>query len=146
MPLNVKQMGALLQARQILDDAGILEPTGSVSDNPKVTHLRNILDSHLPVISHPLVNLSKYSPALASPFSEQDIQASGNQVTHQQRAHAIVEHSAGAIVVFPQSGSYPGETIAHQFSVDINQYFVNPKENIQYSLGDSHGGNLLSLA
>ncbi|KAF8591187.1 hypothetical protein K439DRAFT_1611498 [Ramaria rubella] len=141
MPLNVDQMGALLQARQIVDDAGILDLTGSVSDNPKVAHLRNILDSHLPAISHPLVDLSKYSPALASPFSEQDIQASGNRVTWQKRAHVIVMHPAGAVVGFPQSGSYPRETIAHRFSVDINQYFVNPKENIQYLLGDGNGGH-----
>ncbi|KAF8584552.1 hypothetical protein K439DRAFT_1616642 [Ramaria rubella] len=126
MPLNFEQLGALLEARQILNEAGILESNESINE-PDILHLWNILDSHLPAGSHPLIQLSQYSPALAVPFTEEEMACGGNQVNWKTTVHVIVEHPAGAVIEFPQT--------------DLNSPFVNPTENIQYSLGDSHGGH-----
>lgn len=52
---------------------------------------------------------------------------------------AIVNHPPGAIVEYPQTGSFDGQAVAHVFPVDPTT-FVNPKASFQYSLGDSHGG------
>ncbi|KAF8580241.1 hypothetical protein K439DRAFT_1357540 [Ramaria rubella] len=141
MPLNFEQLGALLEARQILDEAGILESNESVNDEPDILCLQNILDSHLPAGSHPLIQLSQYSPALAVLFTEEEIACGRNRVNQKTTVHAIIEHPAGAVVEFPQTGTQNGEAIAHCFCIDLNSPFVNPMENIQYSLGDSHGGH-----
>ena len=52
--------------------------------------------------------------------------------------HGIINHPLGSIVEFPQSGLELNQGIAHRFTVDP-QYLIHPKDNIQYSLGDSRG-------
>ncbi|KAF8587723.1 hypothetical protein K439DRAFT_1614149 [Ramaria rubella] len=141
MPLTFNQLGALLKVREILHDAGILQSKGSLSDNSDSLQLHNVLNSHLPMVSHPLLEQCQYSPPMATPFTEEEIQNGQNRTTQQGYAHALVEHPAGAVIEYPQTGSLAGEAIAHRFAVNLNQTFVNPKDNVQYSLGDSHGGH-----
>ncbi|KAF8576274.1 hypothetical protein K439DRAFT_1367727 [Ramaria rubella] len=140
MPLSVAQLAALQQARKVLHNAGLLESNDAVSDNDQLIRIQNILDSHLTPVSNPLIQNSQYTPSLAAPFTAEEISAGRNQTTWQGYVQGIIEHPAGAIAEFPQTGSKDGEAIAHRFSIDLKSFFVNPKDNIQYSLGDNHGG------
>ncbi|KAF8587966.1 hypothetical protein K439DRAFT_1280687, partial [Ramaria rubella] len=112
----------------------------AVSDNNQLIRIQNILDSHLTPVSNPLIQNSQYTPSLAAPFTAKEISAGRNQMTQQGYVQGIIEHPAGAIIEFPQTGSKDGKAIAHRFSVDLKLVFINPKDNIQYSLGDNHGG------
>ncbi|KAF8592569.1 hypothetical protein K439DRAFT_1324584 [Ramaria rubella] len=141
MPLSVAQLAALQQARKVLHDAGLLESNNAVSDNDQLIRIQNILDSHLTPVSNPLIQKSQYTPSLAALFTVEEISAGRNQTTRQGYVQGIIEHPAGAIVEFPQTGSKDGKAIAHHFSIDLKSFFVNPKDNIQYSLGDNHGSH-----
>lgn len=138
MPLSVSQLGALREAHQILEDAGLVGRDNAVAEAPGLTQLQDILDLHLN--SHPHPFLSNYTPPTATPFTPDELQSGENRITRQGYVQAIVEHPAGATVEYPQTGSQSGEAVAHRFCVDPKSLnVVNPKLNIQYSLGDEHG-------
>jgi len=47
---------------------------------------------------------------------------------------ALLDHPLGVVVEFPQSGYAPTRAVAHRFAVNPD-HPVNPRANIQYSLG-----------
>ena len=53
---------------------------------------------------------------------------------------AIVEHPISSIVEYPETGSQPGESVAHRFVIDPHNY-VNPCLNMQYSVGPPEGAH-----
>ncbi|KAJ7631405.1 hypothetical protein DFH06DRAFT_1439242 [Mycena polygramma] len=82
-----------------------------------------------------------HTPPAARPFSAEEIQRSLDCINRQNYVHALVDHPAGSIVEYPETGASKGIGIgiAHRFSVDPAA-FSYPKECFQYSLGDSRGG------
>ncbi|KAJ7728102.1 hypothetical protein B0H16DRAFT_1331143 [Mycena metata] len=82
---------------------------------------------------------SRYCPPLSRHFTAEELRRGFDCINRQTYVHGLVEHPLGAIVEYPETGSAKGVGIAHRFSVDPAG-FSHPKDNIQYSLGDSHGG------
>ncbi|KAJ7273845.1 hypothetical protein C8J57DRAFT_1034718, partial [Mycena rebaudengoi] len=82
---------------------------------------------------------SLYHSPPARAFTAEEIQHDFNCINRQTYVHALLEHPVGAIVEYPETGATAGVRIAHRFSVDPAN-FSHPKENFQYSLGDSRGG------
>ena len=125
--LSLEQVGVLQQARQILDAAGLSE-------------IGQTIDGYLGSAAHSEINRLRYAPPLAVPFTSQEILSGVNRLTRKAYVHAIANHPVGSILEFPQTGSRMGEAIAHRFRVDPTQStFINPKDSIQYSLGDTQG-------
>ncbi|KAF8590817.1 hypothetical protein K439DRAFT_1657169 [Ramaria rubella] len=139
MPLSVEQLGALHQAKEILEASGLLGD----SDGSETGQLQNILhtlETHLGSAPHHSLIYSKTLIPNAIPFTSQEILLGANRVTRQSYVQGIIEHPAHTIIEYPQTGSKMGEAIAHRFLINPKQSsFVNPKDNIQYSLGDVHG-------
>ncbi|KAF8576151.1 hypothetical protein K439DRAFT_1623060 [Ramaria rubella] len=137
MPLNVEQLGALHQAKEILEMSGLLGD----SNGSETCQLQNILHTlDLGSAPHHSLIYSKTLIPNTIPFTSQEILLGDNRVTRQSYVQGIIEHPAHTIIEYPQTGSKMGEMIAHQFLINPKQSsFVNPKDNIQYSLGDVHG-------
>ncbi|KAF8577156.1 hypothetical protein K439DRAFT_1622297 [Ramaria rubella] len=62
------------------------------------------------------------------------------KLTRKSAVHAIIDHPVESIVEYPETGSLHGVAIAHIFAISPSQY-IHPKDNLQYSLGDSKGGH-----
>ncbi|KAJ7265241.1 hypothetical protein C8J57DRAFT_1069413, partial [Mycena rebaudengoi] len=75
----------------------------------------------------------------ARTFTAEEIQRGFNRINRLTYIHALLEHPVGAIVEYPETGETAGVCIAHRFSVDPAN-LSHPKENFQYSLGDSRWG------
>ncbi|KAF8531481.1 hypothetical protein JB92DRAFT_2691415 [Gautieria morchelliformis] len=71
---------------------------------------------------------------------EHTIVSMRQHVTRQTYVDRIVTHPRGAVVEFPVSGAVEGEAVAHVFAITCADW-VHPKHNLQYSLGDAHGGH-----
>ncbi|KAF8811810.1 hypothetical protein BYT27DRAFT_7240198 [Phlegmacium glaucopus] len=141
MDLSSAQLSALHHAKKILDNAGLLAPNspGHGTLHPDVHLLSETIAYHLPSSPSPAIQLSLYKPQVACPFTYKENLAGINLINRQTRISALVDHPMGSIVKYPQTGSCSSESIAHRFTIDPNN-FIHPKANIQYSLGDSHGG------
>ena len=85
------------------------------------------------------VQKASYTPLDATLFSEAQCATLCNRVTKRSFVSALVDHPEGAVVEYPEAAHEPGSAIAHQFKIDPSK-FVHPRENIQFSLGDNHGG------
>ncbi|KAF5382081.1 hypothetical protein D9615_004312 [Tricholomella constricta] len=138
MPLSVVQLSALLQAKQILDDVGL--NVHGASDDPDALQLSTFISDNMPQSPSAEVQLSQYEPPIARSFSEKELLAGINHINRLTTVDALIDHPLNAIVEYPQTGSCKGESVAHRFVVDPTN-FVHPKFNIQYSLGDGHGGH-----
>lgn len=114
------QREALHRAEQLLFDAG-LNANDLLSKNS------------LPSSGSDPVNIPTGTKRLLS--GEQE-----GRVTRERTSsvHAVIEHAANAIVEFPESGAATDLAVAHVFPVDPNN-FVDPRDNLQYSLGEHHG-------
>ncbi|KAG1788075.1 hypothetical protein EV424DRAFT_1550855 [Suillus variegatus] len=111
MSFSDSQLTAILSAQHILGNVG-LSPC----------------DLDFP--SPPPATTPSYTPLLPSP-----------KVNRQTYVQALVEHSLGAIVKYPEMGASKDLSVAHIFDVNPDpDHFINPKFNFQYSLGDGHGG------
>ncbi|GJJ12556.1 hypothetical protein Clacol_006799 [Clathrus columnatus] len=123
-----EQQEAIHQAQLLLKHVG-LQP----ADMP----------SHCSLPSPPLVSnsidLSYVSPSITYLTSEEILSGKG-QLTRQTGVCGIIDHPLGAILEFPETGGQDGVGIAHHFEIDPYD-FINPKDNIQYSLGGSHLGH-----
>lgn len=72
-------------------------------------------------------------------FSQSELLAGKGRITLKSHVDGVVNHPLGAIIEYPASGTRDGVAIAHIFEIDpLN--FINPKDNIQYSLGGQHSG------
>jgi hypothetical protein len=137
--LTPSQLKAVKEATSILENAGVskqdLIAEYAELGLPPVTLQNPSSHNFLPLISS-----LKYIPPPSVPFSEEDIYFQKNAVTRQSFASSRIQHPVGAVVEFPESGAYKGHSIAHIFSVDPNDV-IDPKRNIQYSLGGKKGGS-----
>ena len=140
--LGVEQVSALQQARQILEAvglSGLLETNPSVEKIPEAVQLRDTSDAHIGSASHFDTVGLRYAPPLAVPFTPQEILSGENRLTRKTYVHAIANHPIGSILEYPQTGSRAGEAIAHRIKFDPTKSMINPRDNIQYSLGDTQG-------
>ncbi|KAF8510582.1 hypothetical protein BU17DRAFT_19401, partial [Hysterangium stoloniferum] len=83
--------------------------------------------------------LQKYNAPPSQLFSAEDILLKKNQVTRKSYADSFIYHPTGVIVEFPEAAAVLKGSVAHFFPVNSENY-IDPKENIQYSLGGQHGG------
>ncbi|KAJ7493180.1 hypothetical protein B0H11DRAFT_2277283 [Mycena galericulata] len=137
MPLTDSQRAALLAARKLLDDVGLLNLDSS--DDADFQQLSRTISSALPCPPSPVVLGYRYTAPSARDFTLDELARGLNCITRQTYVHGIVEHPVGAIVEYPETGKSCGLAVAHRFAVDPASDF-HPKLNIQYSLGDNHGG------
>lgn len=145
MTYSHTQLAAIEQATLILAAAGL-----SLSDLPDLHTLDPGDDPPYPPTLHDLqscnlsssVLSSSYEPPRARMFTLDELHdhIPGSRLNRQASVNGIVDHPLGAIVEYPETGAQLGECIAHRFAVDPHN-FLNPKENLQYSLGDEHGGH-----
>ncbi|KIJ53274.1 hypothetical protein M422DRAFT_242411 [Sphaerobolus stellatus SS14] len=107
-------------------------PRSSSHHNVRGTASTAILTSFLPLL--------QYNPATPVWFTPGEIRSKKSQLTRQAYVHGWIEHPPEAIVEYLQSGEIEGEGIAHFFNVNLSgASFVNPKDNLQYSLGEPQG-------
>ncbi|KAK7032947.1 hypothetical protein R3P38DRAFT_3503189 [Favolaschia claudopus] len=141
MFLSSEQRAAVYAAKKLLDDAGLTTPPLPTSDH--VGDAGGDLADVTRVISQTLLIPPsapfQYIPPHSRPFTAEELLRGRDCINRQTYVHAIVEHPAGAIVEYPETGTVTGVAIAHVFSVDPAS-FTHPKENFQYSLGDSRWG------
>ena len=140
MGLSESQMVTILQAKNILDQAGLSTADLTFSSDPDYRRLADILTIVTPPQPSPAVQGSQYEPPAAQPFSDDDIRKNKNKINRQTSANFFIDHPVGAIVEYPQTASVIGKRIAHRFSINPADFF-HPKSNFQYSLGDKHGGH-----
>ncbi|KIJ27755.1 hypothetical protein M422DRAFT_271044 [Sphaerobolus stellatus SS14] len=132
MQLDLQQIEAIQRAKQILEGAGLLN--SSISSHPPLllSQIQSIVQSTLPPAPHSSILQTKYAPPAAQTFTPQERSYELYRLTRQRFIDAIVE--------YPESGAYNDMAVAHRFRVDITDpYYVHPKDNIQYSLGNKHG-------
>lgn len=144
MTLSDTQLEAIEEAAKILAAAGL--SFSDLSDSQpsnlglNVSHLHTF--DELQSSSPPSSTLSSvYEPPRARMFTldELESRACGSRLNRQASVNGIIDHALGSIVEYPETGAQHGECIAHRFAVDPKD-FTNPKANMQYSLGDDHGG------
>ena len=87
----------------------------------------------------PAILRASYIPPAATYFSEEELAAQCNKVTRKSLVSAVVDHPVGAVVEYPEAGRCAGESVAHRFMIEPSD-FIHPRDNIQYSMGDKHGG------
>ena len=80
----------------------------------------------------------QYTPHAAREFTKKEIDDGLNRYSQRSYASRFVEHPCGSIVEYPETGSSEGEAVLHQFAVDVESAY-HPKDNIQYSLGETQG-------
>lgn len=143
MDLSDTQLAAVLHAKKILTDAGLLhveaDDTTRNEDLQNVSQVISELLEGLPGLPSPAVRSYRYVPAAASPFSAEEMNQNIHIINRQTRIHALVDHPIEAIVEYPETGALPGQGVAHRFAVDPDNVY-HPKLNVQYSLGDIKGG------
>lgn len=143
MNLSDNQLAAVLHARRILSDAGLLDGrAGNSASDRDLENVSSVISealASLPNLPSPAVRSYHYVPPAASPFSAEDLNQNIHIINRQTRIHALINHPIEAIVEYPETGAILGQGIAHRFAVDPND-IRHPKLNIQYSLGDVKGG------
>ena len=87
----------------------------------------------------PSIQKASCIPSVATYYSEVERIALCNRVTRKSSVSAIVDHPEGAVVEYPEAGRRPGDSVAHRFTIDPSDY-IHPRDNIQFSMGDKHGG------
>ena len=94
----------------------------------------------------PAIRKASYIPPAAAYLSEAGRGAQPYKVTRKSFVSAVVDHPEGAVVEYPEAGACAGNSVAHRFTIDPSD-FVHPRDNIQFSIGDKHGGrnNVLCL-
>ncbi|KAF7335197.1 hypothetical protein MSAN_02353000 [Mycena sanguinolenta] len=135
MPLSDAQLSAVLEAKRILANVGLTTETNV--DDRDFQEITRVLDGALP--SLPAASGYPYFPPAARVFTAEEIRYGLDCINRQTYVHALVEHPAGAIVEYPETGAAKGVAVVHRFRIDPSR-FSSPKESFQYSLGDSHGG------
>jgi hypothetical protein len=137
MPLSSAQLSAVLEAKKILDDVDL---TTTNLDDSDFLEVRRVVSQALSATSSlSAIQGSLYHSPPARTFTAEEIQRGFNRINRLTYIHALLEHPVGAIVEYPETGETAGVCIAHRFSVDP-AIFSHPKENFQYSLGDSRWG------
>ncbi|KAF8184741.1 hypothetical protein BJ912DRAFT_852992, partial [Pholiota molesta] len=82
----------------------------------------------------------QYTPPMARAFTSDEIAHGSNKVNLRTTVDAIIDHPLNMLVEYPETGREPEYSVGHRFAIDP-QDFINPRFNIQFSLGDSHGGH-----
>jgi len=115
----------------ILHDSGVV--VSDIPSNIFACSVQNITRTsprslHLPLISYipPAPSFSLHSRFKVTRKSSLDVDY-------------LIDHPLGALIEYPQTGSRMGESIAHRFTIDPND-FVNPRKNMQYSIGKGKDG------
>ena len=85
------------------------------------------------------IQKASYRPPKAVYFTELERLLDIHRVTRKSFVSAVIDHPEGVAVEYPEAGKEQGDSIAHRFTIDPSKW-INPKSNIQYSLGDKHGG------
>lgn len=137
MVLSAIQLQAILEAKQLLDDAGV-SIYNTDTDDPDFAQLSETIARALPSLPSPAFLASLYNPAPARSFTPNEIVQAKNQVNRLSFVDKIISHPLDAIVEYPETGSVPKQSVAHMFSVNPDNFY-HPKANFQYSLGDCHG-------
>ncbi|KJA22511.1 hypothetical protein HYPSUDRAFT_651282 [Hypholoma sublateritium FD-334 SS-4] len=140
MELSDSQAAAVLEARRVLENAGlnpyVLLPSDETSNLVTPPQSAPLCSASSSTTSQQ----SRYEAPPATQFSSEQVASRANFVNRQTTIVAIVTHPLSAIVEFPESGESPGASIGHLFLVDPSpDKFFHPKLNIQYSLGGTHG-------
>ncbi|KAG8927110.1 hypothetical protein FRC02_008453 [Tulasnella sp. 418] len=123
----------------------LLLALSSTQATPNSRHTRNACHHHPPALwEKPYALLPhsplEYNPQKARHFTESEIANRMHHVNQKTKVACIIEHPLDAVVEYPETGSKTGESIAHVFAVDPDRFY-NPKDNIQYSLGGTHGSS-----
>lgn len=92
------------------------------------------------LLPRPPFTLSQYKPPQARPFTSSEIENRAHKLTRETKASRIVQHPIDAIVEYPETGTSGEEIVFHHFAGDPTSD-VHPKDNIQYSMGASHGSS-----
>lgn len=136
--LSDAQLLAVLEAQKLLDSVGL--SVDSPCDDPRFIRVSETLLQSFPSLPSAPIQCSQYDPPAARIFTASEILSGANKVTRQSSAVSLIDHPLGAMVEYPQTGSAFSEGVAHRFVVDPNT-FTHPKDNIQYSKGDTHGAH-----
>ena len=132
MPPEVTESQSSIEPSSPPRGVGSTTQASSLSSPKSSRHTPSV--SHLPLLS--------YKPLPARHFTSEEIRDGRGRLTRQAYVHGLVEHPAGAIVEYPESGATQGLGIAHVFHVDLNSdHFTNPRSNSQYSLGEPQGAH-----
>ncbi|KAJ6478012.1 hypothetical protein DFH09DRAFT_1108430 [Mycena vulgaris] len=133
MPLSDVQLSAVLEAQRLLANVGFKLTTPTNLDD------LNFLETFPIASACAAVQGSFYRPPPALPSTAEEIRRGLDCINRQIYVNSLVEHSAGSMVEYQETGTSKGVAVAHRFSVDpLNFSYLT--ENFQYSLGDSHGG------
>ena len=100
-----------------------------------------LVDAGLTVTDFPASAASTISPRqeITSVIPTSSILLSGLfRLNRKSYIHGIIDHSLASVIEYPQSGAVTNEGVAHRFAVHPNGD-LHPKDNIQYSLGDTRG-------
>ncbi|KAI0054384.1 hypothetical protein BV25DRAFT_1949705 [Artomyces pyxidatus] len=138
MSLSEQQRAAILRARIELQAAGIDVP----ASEPLEADIRPFLEVFKRAEASPSrpPPSTSYRPPPAHVFTDTEIHDRQNRLNRETTVDGLVDHPLGALVEFPETGSSAGKAVAHRFRIDPSA-FQDPKDNIQYSLGDGHGGH-----
>jgi hypothetical protein len=144
--LSEAQRDALATANALLASVGLNTVSSPVSLPPSPSHASSAAPMPTSASSPPgpasaVVQGSRYIAPPARPFLNEEIAAHIHKINRQLTVDAFVDHPAGAIVEYPQTGPEETSVVAHRFLVDPNNFY-HPKTNIQYSLGGTHGAEL----
>lgn len=135
MALSEVQLAAVVEAQKLLADVGLTTPTNLDDPGNNFVEVTRIISQALPCAA---VRGSLYRPPTPRAFTAEEIRRGVDCINRQTYVHTIVEHPVGSIVEYPETGTSEGVAVAHRFSIDPAN-FSHPKDNSQYSLGDSHG-------
>lgn len=122
------QRNAISRAQEVLRQAG-LQFTDILIDHSSTNN------SSLPF--KPLLHYVTPRPIL---FTQDELEDGKGRITVKSGINAIVDHPPGAIVEFPETGDSMDMAIGHRFRI-CPEKFIHPKDNIQYSLGGTHGSH-----
>lgn len=143
--LTSPQRKAVVDATEILRSADVSVDvfvanfdTGRLGVTLPITHTAQLHSPDLVTPSERIIKAS-YVPERALYFSEEEKSQLLHKLTRKSIVSAIIDHPEGAVLEYPETGKVLGEAVAHRFLVDPHN-LVHPRKNIQYSLGDEHGG------
>ncbi|TDL13756.1 hypothetical protein BD410DRAFT_720612 [Rickenella mellea] len=131
------QLEALSNIKTILENAGLSSVDLDISQG-RSAHASDIVESGGTSSPSPQTVL-QYIPPRATVYNESQIGIRLNQINRKSYASALANHPEGSVVEYPETGQLGGEAVAHRFKINPRE-FVHPKVNIQYALGDEHGG------
>lgn len=126
---------AALKSLNLISSPSELESSPS-TPTPGQRPLPTLAGDPLP----PHLKISQYVPLQARPFTASEIECGAHKLTRETKASRIVQHPVGAVVEYPEAGTSAEEIVFHHFAVDPEGQ-VHPKDNIQYSMGATHGSS-----